>query len=96
MTESGKQKFRLFSMFLLLVSVIFWGVGQGAPGWKTGMAILPLAVIATVNFYLEQSKIFRLLYTAFCLFFLTPTRTGLIFVSLLTTIDYQTLGMLYS
>lgn len=70
MTESGKQKLRLFSIFLVLVSMLFWLEGQGAPGWKTGMALLSVAVLTAVDFYLEKSKTFRLPYAAFCLFFL--------------------------
>lgn len=70
MTESGKQKLRLFSIFLLLVSMLFWLEGRGVPGWKTGMALLPMAILTAVDFYLEKSKAFRLPYAVLCLFFL--------------------------
>ncbi|MBI2639779.1 MAG: hypothetical protein HYW90_02715 [Candidatus Sungbacteria bacterium] len=70
MTEYGKRKLLWLSIFLLLVSVFFWLEERGAPGWKTGVAFLSMAVVATIDFYLEKSKAFRLSYAAFSLFFL--------------------------
>ena len=69
MTDSGKQKLRLLSIFLLLVSMLFWLEGRGAPGWKTGMTLLLMAVLTAIDFYLEKSKAFKLPYATFCLFF---------------------------
>ena len=69
MTESGKQKLRLFYVFLLFVGVFFWLEGQGAPGWKTGIAMLPMTVITSIELYLERNTLYRLPYIVFCAFF---------------------------
>ena len=70
MTESGKQKLRLFSIALLVVSMIFWLEGQGAPGWKAGMAILLMAILTATDSYLAKGTVFRIPFAVFCLFFL--------------------------
>ena len=70
MTESGKQRLRLLSIALLLVSAFFLLEGRTEPGWKTGMALLPIAVLAGIDSYIEKKKFFRILFIGFCLFFL--------------------------
>jgi len=69
MTESGKQKLRLLSIVLLLVSAFFLLEGGLAPGWKTGMAILPIAILSAIDLFLTKGKFWRLPYVAFSLFF---------------------------
>lgn len=70
MTKSKKQNLLLFSIFLLLASAFFSLEGQGALGWKTGMATLLLAAMTAVDYYLVKSKAFRFLFAVFCLLFL--------------------------
>ena len=70
MTESGKQKLRLLSVALLFVSMFFWLEGQGNPGWKTGMALLPMAALTAIDFYLAKGA-WKFPFAAFFLFFLS-------------------------
>ena len=71
MTESGKQKLRLLSIFLLIVGVLFVLEGKAELGWQTGMALLSVSVLTAIDFYLNRGKLHRITYAAFSLFFLS-------------------------
>ena len=71
MTEAGKQKLRLLSIFLLVVSVLFALEGKGELGWRTGVALLLVSILSAIDFYMDRDNLHRFIYATFSLFILS-------------------------
>ena len=71
MTESGKQRLRLFAVFLCLLMMFFVLEGGYNPsGFYKGMIGLTISVMSTIDCVVEPKKVYKIPYAAFSIMFL--------------------------